>query len=49
MQEVDDETVIKVNKVVTEHVDELWKVAGDILIPFEKGFTTKVFNVLSRM
>ena len=41
MQEVDDETVIKANKVVTEHVDELWKVAGDILIPFKKGLITK--------
>jgi ornithine cyclodeaminase/alanine dehydrogenase-like protein (mu-crystallin family) len=41
MQEVDEETVMKASKVVTEHVDELWKVAGDILIPFEKGLITK--------
>ncbi len=41
MQEVDEETVIKARKVVTEHIDELWKVAGDILIPFEKGLISK--------
>lgn len=41
MQEVDEGTVMKANKIVTEHVDELWKVAGDILIPFNKGLITK--------
>jgi ornithine cyclodeaminase/alanine dehydrogenase-like protein (mu-crystallin family) len=41
MQEVDEETVMKAGKVVTEHVDELWKVAGDLLIPLEKGLITK--------
>lgn len=41
VQEVDEGTVIKANKIVTEHVEELWKVAGDILIPFNKGLITK--------
>jgi len=41
MQEVDDETVVKASKVVTEHVDELWKVAGDLLVPLKKGLITK--------
>ncbi len=41
MQEVDEETVLKANKIVTEHVDEMWNVAGDILIPFNAGKITK--------
>lgn len=41
MQEIDDETVIKSSKVITEHVDGLWAAAGDILIPFNKGMITE--------
>lgn len=41
MQEIDEETVIKSNKIFTEHVEGLWEAAGDIIIPFEKGLITK--------
>ncbi|MGQ3380872.1 ornithine cyclodeaminase family protein [Priestia endophytica] len=41
MQEIDTETVLKSNKVITEHVEGLWEAAGDILIPFEQGKITK--------
>ncbi|MGE7904369.1 ornithine cyclodeaminase family protein [Peribacillus sp. NPDC094092] len=41
MQEIDTETVLKSDKVITEHVEGLWEAAGDILIPFEQGKITK--------
>lgn len=41
MQEIDTETVIKSDKVITEHVEGLWEAAGDILIPFKEGNITK--------
>lgn len=44
MQEIDENMVVMADKLVTEHVDEMLKVAGDILIPLEKGLidTSKV-------
>lgn len=41
MQEIDEETVVRAAKIITEHVDGLWAAAGDILIPFEKGLITR--------
>lgn len=41
MQEIDTTTVLKADKVVTEHVEGLWEAAGDILIPFNNGNITK--------
>lgn len=41
MQEIDDETVLRSNKIITEHVEGLWEAAGDIIIPFNKGLITK--------
>lgn len=41
MQEIDDATVMKSSKVITEHVEGLWAAAGDILIPFNKGLFGK--------
>jgi ornithine cyclodeaminase len=41
MQEIDEETVLKSDKVITEHVEGLWDAAGDIIIPFEKGLISK--------
>lgn len=41
MQEIDEGTVIKANKIITEHVDGLWEAAGDILIPYKKGLIGK--------
>lgn len=41
MQEIEDETVIKAARIITEHVDGLWEAAGDILIPFNKGLISK--------
>lgn len=41
MQEIDTETILRADKVVTEHVEGLWEAAGDILIPFNEGKITK--------
>ncbi|MBP1856390.1 ornithine cyclodeaminase [Clostridioides mangenotii] len=41
MQEIDEETVVKAARIITEHVDGLWEAAGDILIPVEKGVVSK--------
>lgn len=41
MQEIDEETVLKADKIITEHVSGLWEAAGDILIPLEKGLITR--------
>lgn len=43
MQEIDEDTVLRASKVLTEHVDGLWEAAGDILIPFKKGKITKEY------
>lgn len=41
MQEIDSETVLKADKIITEHREGLWEAAGDILIPFNEGLITK--------
>ncbi|HCM87610.1 MULTISPECIES: ornithine cyclodeaminase family protein [Enterococcus] len=41
MQEIDENTVLKASKILTEHVEGLWEAAGDILIPFNEGKITK--------
>lgn len=41
MQEIDEETVIRSAKIITEHVEGVWEAAGDIIIPFQKGMITK--------
>jgi ornithine cyclodeaminase len=41
MQEIDEETVTRTDKIITEHTEDLWKSAGDILIPYNKGMITK--------
>lgn len=41
MQEIDEETVIKAARIITEHTEGLWEAAGDILIPVAKGVVTR--------
>ncbi len=41
MQEIDTETVVRADRIITEHVDGLWQAAGDILIPLEQGAITR--------
>ncbi len=41
MQELDENTVMKSDKVITEHKEGFWDVAGDIIIPFNKGLISK--------
>lgn len=41
MQEIDEETVIKSSKILTEHIDGMLEVAGDILIPLNNGKIVK--------
>lgn len=41
MQEIDTETVLKSDKVITEHIEGLWESAGDILMPFNEGKIAK--------
>ncbi|KAL1603805.1 hypothetical protein SLS60_005396 [Paraconiothyrium brasiliense] len=41
MQEIDENTVVRAARIVTEHVDGLWAAAGDILEPFNRGVIDK--------
>lgn len=41
MQEVDSTTVIKAKKIVCDNTEEVWKVAGDLLVPFNQGLITR--------
>lgn len=41
MQEIDQKTVVRSDKIVTEDVDGLWAAAGDFLIPFGKGLIAR--------
>lgn len=41
MQEIDSETVMRSDCIITEHVEGLWAAAGDILDPLEKGLIDK--------
>ncbi|KAJ4345646.1 uncharacterized protein N0V89_011780 [Didymosphaeria variabile] len=41
MQEIDEDTVVRAARIVTEHVDGLWAAAGDILEPFNRGVIDK--------
>lgn len=41
MEEIDSTTVVRSTRVFTEHVDGLWKAAGDILIPYKRGLIDK--------
>lgn len=41
MEEIDSTTVVRADSIFTEHVDGLWKAAGDILIPYKRGVITK--------
>ena len=37
MQEIDSEIVVRADKIVTDNMDDTWKVAGDLLVPFNEG------------
>ncbi|KAJ8112220.1 hypothetical protein OPT61_g5360 [Boeremia exigua] len=41
MQEIDSDTVVRADCIITEHVDGLWAAAGDVLHPFEQGLIEK--------
>ncbi len=42
MQEINEETVVRAARIITEHVDGLWDAeGGDIIVPLEKGLITK--------
>ncbi|WP_342471515.1 ornithine cyclodeaminase family protein [Metasolibacillus sp. FSL H7-0170] len=41
MQELDEDTVMKSNKIITEHKEGFWDVAGDLIIPLNKGLISK--------
>lgn len=41
MQEIDQETIIKASKIVTDNQAETWEVAGDLLIPLQQGLISK--------
>jgi len=40
MQEIDSNTVVKAGKVVTDNRQEIWSVAGDLLVPLRDGLIT---------
>lgn len=41
MQEIDTETVLKSDKIITENIEDAWNAAGDLIIPLENGAITK--------
>ncbi|WP_303974730.1 ornithine cyclodeaminase family protein, partial [Streptococcus merionis] len=41
MQEIDTDTVLCSEKIITEHMEGLWEAAGDILIPYDQGLFGK--------
>ncbi len=41
MQEVDSLTVSMAHKVVCDHREEVWQVAGDLLVPLQEGLITR--------
>lgn len=36
MQEIDEQTVLRSNKIVTDAVQEAWRCAGDLIVPLKK-------------
>lgn len=40
MQEIDSDTVVKAEKIVTDNQEETWSVAGDLLVPLREGLIT---------
>ena len=41
MQEIDTQTVLRANKIVTDNQEETWEVAGDLLAPLREGKITR--------
>jgi ornithine cyclodeaminase len=41
MQELDSETVLRADKIVTDQLDQTWAVAGDLLVPFKEGLISE--------
>jgi len=41
MQEIDTATILKAHKIVTDHTEETWSAAGDLLIPLGEGKISK--------
>ena len=37
MQEIDSDAVFKAGKIVCDNIDEVWQVAGDLIVPKEEG------------
>ncbi len=37
MQEIDERTVLRADKIVCDRAEDTWQVAGDLLVPLEKG------------
>lgn len=41
MQEIDERTVMRADKIVTDSEKEVWKYAGDLIVPLEKNLISK--------
>lgn len=41
MQEIDSDTVVKAEKIVTDNQQETWVVAGDLLLPLKEGLIAR--------
>jgi ornithine cyclodeaminase/alanine dehydrogenase-like protein (mu-crystallin family) len=41
MQEVDSSTVSMAHKIICDHREEVWQVAGDLLVPLQEGLITR--------
>jgi ornithine cyclodeaminase/alanine dehydrogenase-like protein (mu-crystallin family) len=41
MQEIDEETVLRADKIVVDAVEEAWTCCGDLIVPHQKGLISK--------
>ena len=48
MQEIDDQTVLRSDKIVTDAVEETWNCAGDLIVPVDKGLIPRT-TILSEL
>ena len=46
MQEIDEQTIIRANKIVTDSKKETLRCAGDLIVPMEKGLISRKTDIL---
>lgn len=46
MQEIDEQTVLRSNKIVTDALQETWRCAGDLIVPLKKRLISKTAAIV---